>query len=201
VSHVTHLGEASLILLWNRLMAYETETTRSNLLVMPELLSVPRWYAAYTFPRHEKVVSEQLKQKSIETYLPLFERQSRWKDRIARVQLPLFPSYVFLKIPLKDRLRVFQISGILRLVGFQGHPTPLEEGEIEALRNYLSYRRAEPHPYVAIGKRVRVSAGPLAGVEGVVVRRKGKMRIIVSIDSIQRSVALDLEAADVRSIA
>ncbi len=162
---------------------------------------MPRWYAAYTFPRHEKVVSEQLKIKGVETYLPLFEKLNQWKDRIAKVQLPLFPGYVFVRMPLKERVRVLQVSGILRLVGFHGHPAPLEEGEIESLRNYLAFRKAEPHPYLAVGKRVRVTAGPLTGVEGVVLRRKGKMRIVVSIDSIQRSVALDLEASDVRSIA
>lgn len=174
---------------------------RSDLAPMPELLTVPRWYAAYTFPRHEKVVAEQLRLKTLETYLPLFEKLSRWKDRTARVQWPLFPGYVFVRMPLKDRVRVLEVSGILRLVGFHGHPAPLEEGEIESLRNCLMFRRAEPHPYIAVGRRVRVAAGPLAGVEGVVVRRKGKMRIVVSIDSIQRSIAVDLEAADVRSIA
>jgi transcription antitermination factor NusG len=164
---------------------------------MSELL-IPRWYAAYTFPRHEKAVAEQLRLKSVDSYLPLFERSSRWKDRVARVQLPLFPGYVFVRIPLSERVRVLEISGVLRLVGFNGHPAALEEGEIESLRKYLSFRKAEPHPYLAVGKRVRISAGPLQGLEGVIVRRKGKLRIIVSIDSIQRSVALELEASDVR---
>jgi transcription antitermination factor NusG len=163
-----------------------------------ELLAVPRWYAVYTFARHEKAVTEQLKMKEVETYLPLFEKLSRWKDRMARVQLPLFPGYVFVKIPLRERVKVLESSGVLRLVGFNGHPEPLPEGEIEALRTYLAFRKAEPLPYFTAGKRVQVHAGPLAGLEGVVVRRKGRMRIVVSIESIQRSIALELEAADVR---
>lgn len=171
------------------------------LATMQELLAVPRWYAAYTFPRHEKAVAEHLKSKSLETYLPLFEKQNRWKDRMARVQLPLFPGYVFVRLPLRERLRVLETSGVLRLVGFSGHPTPLPEGEIESLKTYLAFRRAEPFPHLTTGKRVEVKAGPLAGLEGVVVRRKGKMRIVVSMDSIQRSIALELEAADVRLIA
>lgn len=165
------------------------------------LLSVPRWYAAYTLPRHEKTVVEQLKLKSIETYLPLYEKASRWKDRIARVQLPLFPGYVFVHMPLKERVQVLSVSSVLRLVGFNGHPAPLPEGEIESLRTYLSVRRAEPFPYLKSGNRVRVVSGPLRDVEGVVVRRKGRMRIVVAIDSIQRSIAVELEAADLRSIA
>ncbi len=169
--------------------------------MLQELIAVPRWYAVYTFPRHEKAVAGQLKMKSVEAYLPLFERLNRWKDRMARVQLPLFPGYVFARIPLKDRVKVLESQGVLRLVGFNGHPTPLPEGEIEALRSFLSCRKAEPFPYLTVGKRIEVKVGPLAGLEGVVVRRKGKMRIVVSIDSIQRSIALELEAADVRLIA
>ena len=169
--------------------------------MMQELVAVPRLYAVYTFPRHEKAVATQLKMKSVESYLPLFERMSRWKDRMARVQLPLFPGYVFARIPLRERVKVLESSGVLRLVGFNGHPTPLPEGEIESLQSYLSFRKAEPFPYLTAGKRVEVRAGPLAGLEGVVVRRKGGMRIVVSIDSIQRSIALELEAADVRLIA
>ncbi len=169
--------------------------------MMQELLSVPRWYAVYTFPRHEKTVAAQLRIKSVESYLPVFERMNRWKDRMARVQLPLFPSYVFVRIPLRERVKVLESSGVLRFVGFNGHPTPLPEGEIESLKSYLSFRKAEPFPYLIAGKRVEVKAGPLAGLEGVVVRRKGRMRIVVSIDSIQRSIALELEAADVRLIA
>ncbi len=168
---------------------------------LQELLTVPRWYVAYTFPRHEKAVDEQLKQKAVESYLPLFEKLSRWKDRMARVQLPLFPGYLFVRIPLRERLKVLESSGVLRLVGFNGHPMPLPEGEIESLRAFLAFRKAEPFPYLATGKRVMVQAGPLAGLEGIVIRRKGRMRIVVSIDAIQRSIALELEAADVRLIA
>lgn len=177
----------------------ELETRQQAISVsFQEMFAVPRWYAAYTFPRHEKTVTEQLKLKSVETYLPLFEKLSRWKDRMARVQLPLFPGYVFVRIPLRDRLKVLESSGVLRLVGFSGHPAPLPEGEIEALRTYLTFRKAEPFPYFTAGKRVEIQAGPLIGLQGVVVRRKGKLRVVVSIDSIQRSIALEVEASDVR---
>jgi transcription antitermination factor NusG len=178
-----------------------TNERRDAMATLQELLMAPRWYVAYTFPRHEKAVAEQLKLKSVESYLPVFEKLNRWKDRMARVQLPLFPGYVFVRIPLRERMKVLESSGVLRLVGFNGHATPLPEGEIESLRTYLAFRKAEPFPYLTTGKRVEVQAGPLAGLEGLVVRRKGKMRIVVSIDSIQRSIALELEAADVRLIA
>lgn len=142
-----------------------------------------------------------MRMKSVDSYLPLFEKVSRWKDRMARVQLPLFPGYVFVRIPLREKVKVLESSGVLRLVGFNGHPTPLPEGEIETLKTYLAFRKAEPFPYLATGKRIEVQTGPLTGLEGVVVRRKGKTRVVVSIDSIQRSIAIELEAADVRLIA
>ncbi len=161
----------------------------------------PRWYAAYTLPRHEKAVAEQLRLKAVETYLPLFEKATRWKDRVARVQLPLFPGYVFVRMPLREKVQVLSISSVLRLVGFSGHPEPLPEGEIEKLRTFLSVRRAEPFPYLRKGNRVRVVSGPLQNVEGVIVRKKSGMRIVVAVDSIQRSIAVELEAADLRSVA
>jgi transcription antitermination factor NusG len=164
---------------------------------VPSLLpTVPRWYAAYTLPRHEKIVANQLAQKSVESYLPLFEAIHRWKDRRARVQLPLFPGYVFVQVPLAERLKVLEIASVLRIVSFKGHAAPLPEGEIEALRNALLHRKAEPYPYLAIGKRVRVSAGPLEGLQGSIVRRKGSMRIVVTLDSIMQSVALEVDASD-----
>lgn len=170
------------------------ETTDIN----ADLMISPHWYAVYTFPRHEKSVAEQLKLKSVESYLPLYEKLSRWKDRTCLLQLPLFPGYVFVHIPLSQRVAVLNLSGVVRIVGFNGRPAPLPDNEVESLRRYLSRRKAEPCRYLSAGKRVRINAGPLQGLEGVILRRKGKMRVVVSIDSIQRSIALELEAADVR---
>jgi transcription antitermination factor NusG len=156
------------------------------------------WYAAYTLPRHEKAVQEQLKLRSVESYLPLYNKRSRWKDRIARLVLPLFPGYVFVRIPLMRRVGVLGTPGIVRLVGFNGRPAAIPDEEIESLRKFLSLRAAEPSRYLSAGKRVRVLSGPLEGLEGVVVRRKNACRIVVSIDSIQRAVAFEVAAADLQ---
>jgi transcription antitermination factor NusG len=165
----------------------------------PTISAIPnqsRWYAAYTLPRHEKLVAHQLAQKSVESYLPLYEAIHRWKDRRARVQMPLFPGYVFVQIPICERLKVLEISSVVRIVSFNGHAAALPEGEMEALRNALLHRKAEPYPYLAVGKRVRVKAGPLQGLEGIIVRRKDNMRIVVTLDSIMQSVALEVDASD-----
>ncbi len=158
----------------------------------------PRWYAAYTCARHEKRVAEQLERSSVELFLPLYETVHRWKNRRARVELPLFPGYVFVRIALKHRLQVLEIPSVVRLVGFNGRPCALADEEVEALRNGLSrHLRAQPHPYLSVGRRVRIIGGPLQGLEGILVRKKGNLRIVLSIDLILRSIIVDVDMADV----
>jgi transcription termination/antitermination protein NusG len=154
-----------------------------------------RWYAVSTRSRHEKSVGDLLQRKQIETFLPLYETIRRWKNGDHRVQLPLFPGYAFVRIALMDRLHVLKVPGVARLVGFGGTPVSLEDKEIEGLRQALATGvKAAPHPYLAVGRRIRISAGPLAGHEGILVRRKGESRIVLSIDLIQRSVLVYVDA-------
>src|SRR6266566_6693397 len=159
------------------------------------------WYAAYTSANHENSVAEQLGVRAVEHFLPTYSSVRRWKDRQVTLQLPLFPGYVFVRIALRDRLRVQQVPGVARLVGFDGTPAALPEEEIEALRTGLvSGVRAEPHPYMTAGRRVRITAGPLAGNEGILVRRKGNLRVVLSIDLIQRSILVQIDAASLEPV-
>jgi transcription antitermination factor NusG len=155
------------------------------------------WYAAYISANHEKRVAVQLGQRSVEHFLPLYESVRRWKDRRVKLQMPLFPGYVFVRLALRDRLQVLQVPGVARLVGFHGKPAALPDEQIEALRNGLGNSLAtEPHPYLTAGRRVRVLRGPLAGLEGAVVRRKKRVRFVISVELIQRAVAVEVEEAD-----
>jgi transcription antitermination factor NusG len=154
-----------------------------------------RWYAAYTRSRHEKSVADLLLRKEVETFLPLYSTVRRWKNGDHRVELPLFPGYAFVRIALQDRLSVLKVPGVVRLVGFDGTPAAIDDGDVESLQRALSCGvKAVPHPYLTVGRRVRITGGPLAGREGILVRRKGVTRVVVSIDLIQRSVLLDLNA-------
>lgn len=160
----------------------------------------PRWYAAYTTARHEKKVALHLERKSIDCFLPLYQAVHRWKDRRVSVQLPLFPGYVFVRIPLRERLRVLEVPSVVHLVGSDAmHPSELPEQEIESLRQGLDPRRAEPWPYLKVGDRVRVKHGPLAGLEGVLLRKRDNLRLVLSIDIIMRSVAVEIDAADIET--
>ncbi len=176
-------------------------TTTCSLFYLPDLAQEydeSRWYAAHTRANHEKRLAEQLAERSVEHFLPLYACVRRWKDRRVTLQLPLFPGYILVRLPLRERMRVLQIPGVARLVGFNGSPAPLPDAEIEALREKLNRQvRAEPHPYLQAGRRVRVRTGPLEGFEGILVRRKHKYRIVVSIDLIMRSIAAEVDLADV----
>ena len=153
------------------------------------------WYAAHTRPRHEKTVSEQLRRRQIETFLPLYVTIRRWKNGDHRVELPLFPGYTFVRIALQERLRVLKVPGVVRLVGFSGTPTPIDAQELESLRGALSAGvKASPHPYLTVGRRARITAGPLAGREGILIRRKGTCRVVLSIEVIERSIQVDVAA-------
>lgn len=154
----------------------------------------PRWYAAYTSANHEKRVAGQLSVREVEHFLPLYASVRRWKDRRVRLQKPLFPGYVFVRLALRDRLQVLSVPGVARLVGFSGTPMPLPDKDIAALRTSLACGvRAEPHPFLTVGRSVCVKSGPLAGMRGILVKRKGKYRVVISIDLIQRSIQADIE--------
>jgi len=159
------------------------------------------WYAAYTRANHEKRVRDQLEQRSVESFLPLYGTSRRWKDRWMRLRMPLFPGYVFVRMAPVDRLRVLQVPSVVRLVGFNGHLSPLPDEEIEGLKKGLAGGvRAEPHPFLTVGRRVRIKSGPLEGRQGILLRRKGMLRVVLSINLIMRSIAVDMDVADVEPL-
>lgn len=160
----------------------------------------PRWYALYTVVRHEKVVADQVRKRGLEAYLPLYETVHRWGQRRAKVQLPLFPGYVFVRMPLTHRLVAVSTPGVVRFVSFNGSPEPLPDFEIDRLRLAQTAGNVEPHPYLQVGRRVRVRSGPLAGLEGLIVRRKRGLRLVLSIDLLMRAVSVEVDAADLAPI-
>jgi transcription antitermination factor NusG len=175
--------------------------SRQSALRLAEALVEPHWFAAYTFGNHEKRVAETLAGKAVEYFLPLYESVRNWSDRKVRLKRPLFPGYVFVRIATQERLIVQKVQGVVRLVGFNGQPAALPDDEIEILRRALTTPiSAAPHPFLAAGTRVRIMRGPLAGLSGMTVRRKGSTRVVLSIELIRRSVIVDMDAADLESI-
>jgi transcription antitermination factor NusG len=159
------------------------------------------WYVTYTCPRHEKYVAHQLTERRIGSFLPLYTSVRCWKDRRKRLELPLFPGYVFVQMRERDRLEILRLPGVVQFVCFQGRPARVPIAEIEALRQGMSGSVVvQPHPFLKVGRRVRIVNGPLTGVEGIFVRRKDQVRIVISISLIHRSVALEIGEADVQPV-
>ena len=159
------------------------------------------WYALHTRHQHEKCVHRILTGKGLEAFLPLYATAHHWKDRVKRVSLPLFPCYVFLRGPLVHWLPVLTTPGVHNVVGFGGEPASISSAEIEAIRMVVeSSVKAEPHPFLKCGDRVRVTAGPLRGLEGILLRKKNWCKLLLSVEMLQRSVAVEIDVAMVQRI-
>jgi transcription antitermination factor NusG len=159
---------------------------------------------ARTKARHEKKIADQLSLREIDHCLPLYEALHRWKDRTAKVRLPLFPGYVFLHIAYQDRLHALQVPGVVGFVKFADKPAQLSDEDVSnllILRQGLAHNGlAEPFPYLQVGRRVRVATGPFAGLEGVLTKKKGAGRLIISVHQIQRSVLVEISGAEVSPV-
>jgi transcription antitermination factor NusG len=161
------------------------------------------WYALHTQARHEKAVEHKLRERGVETFLPLVTEIHRWSDRKKKVQLPLFSSYVFARLtPSKvDRLRVLTIDGVFSFVGVRGEGTPIPEEQIQAVRALVEEGLPwSAHPFLKIGQRVRIRSGALNGVEGILIDRAGESTLVISVDAIQRSLAVRVAGYDVEPI-
>jgi len=181
-------------------MTLQSSPAREASLPAAQTPAPGNWYALYTCPHREKLVAEQIKRRSVPCFLPVYRSVRRWKDRRKELQLALFPGYVFVQMALEKKLQVLEIPGAVRLVSFNGQPAPLPASEIEMLRNRLSgVRGVEPHPYLCTGRRVRVRSGAMEGLEGIVVRRKDRCRVVFSINLLQRSVAVEVDEADLEA--
>jgi len=156
-----------------------------------------QWFAVHTRSRHENVVAHHLRGRSIEHLLPVYQSMRRWKDRTKKLNLPLFPGYLFVHIPRSESRRVLELPGVARLVG-SPRPQALAEQEIDQIQQWSLFPHLlEPHPYLQIGRRVRICSGPMAELEGILIRKKNDLRLVVSIELIQRSVAVEVDAVDV----
>jgi transcription antitermination factor NusG len=158
------------------------------------------WYAVHTYPRHEKAVAERMQRQGMTVFLPMLSEMHRWSDRRKFVQLPLFSCYVFVQMPPRneDRIRVLRTDGVISLVGMRGQGTPIPEEQIEAVRTVLAQGlTCGAHPFLKAGQRVRIRGGALDGVEGVFLSQNGDRTLVVSVDAIQRSLAVRIDGYEV----
>jgi transcription antitermination factor NusG len=169
---------------------------------MLQSMEMPReqgaWCAIYTRHQHEKTVSEMLQVKGFEIFLPLYESVRRWKDRKKVLSLPLFPGYVFIRGAIEHRLPVLTTPGVHMIISRGERVATIPEEEIDAIRRTVEGPyRVEPHPFLHCGERVRVVRGSLEGVEGVLTRKKNLYRLVLSVEMLAQSVAVEVDALDV----
>ena len=169
---------------------------------MEELKTVPsntaqHWYIAYTLPRHEKAVAQRLGSENIHCYVPLYSETHTWRQRRVKVELPLFPCYVFVKIRPETKARILSSPGLIRLLTASGGAAAVfPDEEMDALQSSLKRWSARPYPFHRSGKRIRLKSGPFAGLEGTILRRNGKRKLIVTLDLISSAMLLDIDMAD-----
>jgi transcriptional antiterminator NusG len=171
--------------------------------VLPVTTGDETWYALHTRPRHEKLVVQRLEERGVKTFLPIVTEVHKWSDRKKQVQLPLFSCYVFAKfVPQRvERLNVLRVGGVLGLVGSGGEGTPIPDGQIDAVRTLMDGPIPwSSYPFLKIGQRVRIRGGALEGLEGVLVARSGNQTLVISIDAIQRSLAVRVEGYQVEAV-
>ena len=162
---------------------------------------VPNWYALFTRYQHEKLVALSLSNKTYEIYLPLCNSTRRWQDRSKQLWQPLFPSYVFVREGMDRQLQILSTPGVVHIVRFGGRPAIISQAQLDAVKKILeSHAAIEPHPYLACGDRVRVKSGSLAGLEGILIRKKNLARLVISMQMLGRSAAVEVELANTERI-
>ena len=159
------------------------------------------WWALYTRHQHEKTVAGKLSMNGFEVFLPLYDSVRRWKDRKMLLSVPLFPCYVFVRGGLDRKLQIVSTPGVYMILYYGERVATIPETEIEALRRVGNGSfRLEPHPFLQCGERVRVTRGALEGVQGILVRKKNMCRLVLSVEMLAQSVAVEVDSSDVEPV-
>jgi transcription antitermination factor NusG len=162
------------------------------------------WFAVHVKARHEFKVSERLKETGVEVFLPAVERLRKWKDRKKLIHFPLFPCYLFVNIAKshEDKLTVLMTKGVVRFLGaIPGEPETIPEEQIVSLKKVIESKvEIDPYPYLQEGHWVRIIKGPLAGVEGILVEKASRHKLILSVDILCQSTSVTIEATEVEKI-
>lgn len=161
----------------------------------------PHWYALRTKSRHEKLVRDQLDKQGIEPLLPTVKRLSQWKDRKKEIEVPLFSGYCFVRFAQREKTPVQKVTGVVEIVGNKSRPEPIPEQEIDALRRLMtSVLPYDPHPYLHEGMQVEVVRGPLQGVQGILLRKEKRHRLVIGVQLIQQAAAVEIDVNDVAAV-
>lgn len=159
------------------------------------------WFALQVRAKREPGVAEFLRGRGYEPFLPFSRIRKAWSDRVKVLDAPLFPGYLFCRVNIQDRLPILSAPGVIRIVGYGRSPMPVDDCEINAIHAIVASGLAnQPWPYLKAGDPVQIKSGPLQGLRGILLRVKGSHRLIVSVTLVQRSVAVEIDSAYVKSL-
>jgi len=166
----------------------------------PEEWMETRWHVLFVRSNQEKKTAQRLAERGIEHFLPCYSSRHQWKDRRVTVHTPLFPGYVFVKIPFVERIRVLTLPNILSLLGTKYAPAIISEDDIAWIKRGIGYGSAEPHPYLKTNELVVITSGVLAGMRGILLRQHQNARVVISIDSIARSFSVEVGLSQIEPV-
>ena len=165
-----------------------------------EELRVAWWYALHVRSNQEKAVSRSFYCREIEHYLPCYQSLRQWKDRRVKLQMPLFPGYIFLRAPLRDRMQVLTVPNVVSLVGVGNTPSPIPHEQIDWIEKGIEHGAALPHEWLAVGERVLIMDGPMSGLEGTLVSRRNSTRVVVALTPIARAFSVEIDLTQLRAL-
>jgi transcription antitermination factor NusG len=158
------------------------------------------WYALHVRCNQERAVTRGLICRGISHFLPCYDSVRQWKDRRVKLQVPLFPGYLFVRIPLRQRMLVITVPNVVSLVGRGNSPTPVSQEQIDWIRRGIEHGSALPHEWLAVGRRVLIVHGPMTGLEGILVSQRNSNRVVIALESIAQAFAVEVDALQLRAL-
>lgn len=183
------------------LAAMNEQTAQSvNAVPFSETFLSPQWYVLFVRSNQEKRVAGSLQERGVEHLLPCYSSIRHWKDRRVRLDRPLFPGYVFVRLPLTERLKALTVPNVVSLVGRKDAPAVIAEEEIAWIRSGVAHGQVHPHKYLGAGQRVMIIEGPLSGMQGILLRRSNGTRVVISLSSISRAFGVEVDESSLKPL-
>ncbi|MBL6449172.1 UpxY family transcription antiterminator [Fulvivirga sp. 29W222] len=158
------------------------------------------WQVVYTYSQYEKKVQKEFQRKGIESFLPLQKKIRQWSDRKRKVEVPLFPNYIFVRVAIKNLWKVLKVNGIVKFISSEGRPVTVSNATVDSIRKLINHDVEVTNELFTEGDIVRVIRGPLSETEGVLVEKKGKSRLAIQISIMKQSVLVDIAPCDLEKV-
>ena len=158
------------------------------------------WQVVYTYSQYEKKVYKEFQRRSIESFLPLQKQVRQWSDRKRKVEVPLFPNYIFVRVALQNIWNVLRINGIVKFISSEGRPVTVSDATVDSIKKLVNHEVEVTNELFTEGDIVKVTRGALSGTEGILVEKKGKSRLAIQVNIMKQSVLVDIAPDDLEKV-